>query len=1131
MKSWIVFPLLFSLIIASSSLAQITVSGDTIYITGGTLANGANAGSLEATINGDTLPNGKRKDPNRVYALNEGQVYFQNAAININNPTGTLIIVGIPSSYGTTKPVWLMKPVNNIPIYINPNGISACNVVYGSIKFVNIHYQAMQMDGTMQSENFLCGTQNQLPQSLIIDNCLFEFSNTDLFHCTGFQDGLVGDLGQHNGIGGWPNGAKFRITNSYFRNLFNPGDWWWSRIFICREPIDTLWVENVTTTGAGITFCSSNTLIAFAYLNHNTFVDNMKYWILSQFYIQLYATNNIFINQSWVGEDINVTSTGQDPDYEFFSTINIDSTNAPNVPDAPNGRVLVQPIYQNGGQYTNAVSAKNMIVYVSNNINYCDPLLVNGYYYTAPGTYDSTAYPLSYNSWFPTTNHPPYPVQNIPCEWMNTRTKAMFARYSPVNGGGFIEENTLTVNPNTVTPGIADASVVDQMAKWNQFQWGDPKFPASANNITHSKYIFGDYDPTTIPGYKTENGSGITKFTDLTENFSQSSYLSTIDNLPIGSLIWNDAELAAYNSVDDFAAVRSAYAKSIGGALLHPYAASLQSVYVPNAGSGPVSLNFSSALSYDPGGTIDSVFWFVNGNLVSNQSNLTYDFPQGTNQVTLVVQDNNGKTGSSSATVTISMFRTFLNGPVLAGPSLLGNGVLYVIGTGDAVYRLDSTGNILYTLQVGGNVTSSSSIAYDTTVYIASSDKNLYAFSKYGTELWSPLAMGGALSSTPVVDSITNRLYIGVSNKNFIAVNRMTGSVSWNYFADAPIASSAAITPDRKLVFASVKGTVYGFDLTSPAVPSTPTWQISLSDSVYSSPAIDNDGYIYYCTANGEILRISMVQSQPATLDWQVQTGGQISGSPVIDGYGTLYVGASDGKLYAINTQHGNIKWTYATGAPIYSTPTVSDVNMIYFGNLAGKVCALDTGAVLHWYYQDSASVNAPLLYHNGILYVGTTNGRLVAFNDYGDSSLIAISKRSLLRNVSATQAIPVWGTFHGNNQRTGVFGGTGVTKVSEKTNSLPNAYSLLQNFPNPFNPSTTLRYGLPSRSRVRLQIYNVLGQVVADLVNTDQAAGYQSAIWNADVASGIYFYRLEAVSVNDPNKRFVDVKKMILLK
>ena len=95
----------------------------------------------------------------------------------------------------------------------------------------------------------------------------------------------------------------------------------------------------------------------------------------------------------------------------------------------------------------------------------------------------------------------------------------------------------------------------------------------------------------------------------------------------------------------------------------------------------------------------------------------------------------------------------------------------------------------------------------------------------------------------------------------------------------------------------------------------------------------------------------------------------------------------------------------------------------------------------------------------------------------------------------------------------------------------VPPSPTLEQNFPNPFNPTTTIQYGLPTRSQVSLRIYNILGQRVVDLVNAEQAAGYQSVVWNANVASGIYFYRIEAVSLADPGKRFVDVKKMVLVR
>jgi photosystem II stability/assembly factor-like uncharacterized protein len=104
------------------------------------------------------------------------------------------------------------------------------------------------------------------------------------------------------------------------------------------------------------------------------------------------------------------------------------------------------------------------------------------------------------------------------------------------------------------------------------------------------------------------------------------------------------------------------------------------------------------------------------------------------------------------------------------------------------------------------------------------------------------------------------------------------------------------------------------------------------------------------------------------------------------------------------------------------------------------------------------------------------------------------------------------------------------LTNVTN-TVAIPKEYSLSQNFPNPYNPSTTIQYGLPARSAVRIVIYNILGQVVKELINSEQPAGIQSVVWNANNASGLYFYKLEATSLDNPGKRFVETKKMLLLK
>jgi hypothetical protein len=97
------------------------------------------------------------------------------------------------------------------------------------------------------------------------------------------------------------------------------------------------------------------------------------------------------------------------------------------------------------------------------------------------------------------------------------------------------------------------------------------------------------------------------------------------------------------------------------------------------------------------------------------------------------------------------------------------------------------------------------------------------------------------------------------------------------------------------------------------------------------------------------------------------------------------------------------------------------------------------------------------------------------------------------------------------------------VTGV-EKTSAIPKEFALLQNYPNPFNPSTIIGYSLPKNANVSLRIFNTLGQEVALLLNEQRSPGYYQVQWNANVPSGIYFYRLQA-------GEFVEMKKMILLR
>ncbi|HLP15004.1 MAG TPA: alpha-amylase family glycosyl hydrolase [Bacteroidota bacterium] len=135
--------------------------------------------------------------------------------------------------------------------------------------------------------------------------------------------------------------------------------------------------------------------------------------------------------------------------------------------------------------------------------------------------------------------------------------------------------------------------------------------------------------------------------------------------------------------------------------------------------------------------------------------------------------------------------------------------------------------------------------------------------------------------------------------------------------------------------------------------------------------------------------------------------------------------------------------------------------------------------------------------------------------------------------SIPPTQSAPVSVSLAGYQARVFYYGvaSVPVSVAAQEPTGAPHEMVLEQNYPNPFNPSTTLRYGLPVSSRVRLTIYNVLGQEVAEVVNGEQAAGWHTQVWNAPVSSGMYFYRIEAVGLNAPHKHSVEVKKMLLVR
>ena len=142
--------------------------------------------------------------------------------------------------------------------------------------------------------------------------------------------------------------------------------------------------------------------------------------------------------------------------------------------------------------------------------------------------------------------------------------------------------------------------------------------------------------------------------------------------------------------------------------------------------------------------------------------------------------------------------------------------------------------------------------------------------------------------------------------------------------------------------------------------------------------------------------------------------------------------------------------------------------------------------------------------------------------NDISDSSVTCIIYLTVTDNDGNTDMSQVIVTGFLND-------GGEQLELSDASNTSFN-FKLNQNYPNPFNPVTSLSYNLPKGSYVRIIIYDMLGNVVNNLVNTNQSSGYKSVQWNATnnqgqpVSAGIYLYSIEA-------GEFRQTKKMVFLK
>ncbi len=147
---------------------------------------------------------------------------------------------------------------------------------------------------------------------------------------------------------------------------------------------------------------------------------------------------------------------------------------------------------------------------------------------------------------------------------------------------------------------------------------------------------------------------------------------------------------------------------------------------------------------------------------------------------------------------------------------------------------------------------------------------------------------------------------------------------------------------------------------------------------------------------------------------------------------------------------------------------------------------------------------------------------------DFGDDSTSTEQNPTHTYNVADTFTVSLTVSGPGGSNtliRENYIIVTDPALIQELSDVLPTEFKLYNNYPNPFNPSTTIRFSIPEESFVTLKVFNSLGEEITTLINENIIAGnYEVEFDAADLPSDIYFFRLQAGS-------FVETKKMVLMK
>ncbi|MCE5272522.1 PQQ-binding-like beta-propeller repeat protein, partial [bacterium] len=519
-------------------------------------------------------------------------------------------------------------------------------------------------------------------------------------------------------------------------------------------------------------------------------------------------------------------------------------------------------------------------------------------------------------------------------------------------------------------------------------------------------------------------------------------------------------------------------------------------------------------------------------------------------------------------------------GAVVSSPAVDVDGSVYVGSKDGYLYALTRSGALKWRFQTDAAIYASPALAQDGTVYVGSLDGKLYALGRDGELLWS-YSTGDRIYSSAVI-GYQGEIIFGSNDFSVYALNP-DGSLKWSYATGGEVIASPAIDQDGTVYVPSNDWNFYAFQPDGSL-----KWSYPLQMPVWSSPTISMEGNIFdgtcgaarqygdssipegqYPLTGTTLLQAFELMSSGDAIRFTVSGGSGDEHGSYAEGYTGTFVTAVSGRSMLLLDDGINPGGGTTSGSPTHGfeghtswprfrhdSRNTGNVNtsleipkfdlgfqIVYSTcdiDRDGAVTMFDAIALLRGIQRGQYSfgmdrdndgavnfvdvIRFLLDMRDGTCNLGSPISLASAENQKGLEELQSLAT---LNKAELEQALATMDLSDEDRQAVGM-----MLNGLAPGAALPKAFSLAQNSPNPFNPSTTIAYEVPegANQTVQLSVFDVRGRKVRQLVDGMAEPGKHFAFFDGrddlgrELPSGVYFYRLSAGS-------FSQTRKMILLK